>query len=175
MFLTTLACQIDVGGPARPGERIASDENQATQVAETWSQALSAAIETGEVTVLFDESQITGFVQSRMQTNDTPLLANPQIYLRDGQILVHGIFERGIFKASALLRIEPFIGSDGELSMRLIEATVGPIPAPDLLMESVSALLTEALTGSVGSLATGIRITSIAISNGEMAIVGQLR
>jgi hypothetical protein len=132
-------------------------------------------VETGQVTILFDERQFTGFLQTRMQANDTPLLINPQIYLRDGQILVHGIFERGILKATALLRIEPMVGSEGELSLRLEEATVGPVPAPDLLKESVSALLTEALTGSVGSLATGIRITSIAISDGEMAIVGELR
>jgi hypothetical protein len=111
----------------------------------------------------------------RLEIDPTPLLRNPQIYLRQGQIQVYGTFERGILKAAALVRVEPSIDEAGELSLRLVEASVGPIPAPELLKESISAILTEALTGSIGSLATGIRLTSVAISNGEMSIVGEIR
>ena len=60
-------------------------------------------------------------------------------------------------------------------SFELTTAEVGPIPAPGALKDSVSAILTEAFTGTLGSLATGIRVTSLAITNGEMAIVGELR
>ena len=125
--------------------------------------------------MIFNEIQMTGFFTHRLNTESSPLLQEPQIYLRDGQIQVYGIFERGILKSSVLLRVEPSIDVDGQLSLQVIEASVGPIPAPDLLLESISAVITEALTGSVGSLATGIRITSLAISNGEMSIVGEIR
>jgi hypothetical protein len=73
------------------------------------------------------------------------------------------------------VRVEPIIDAEGQLKLRLVEAKVGPIPAPELLMESLSAVLTEALTGSIGSLATGMRLTSVAIANGEMSIVGEIR
>jgi hypothetical protein len=36
-------------------------------------------------------------------------------------------------------------------------------------------LLTEVLSGPLGTLATGVRITSVAIDAGELAIVGELR
>jgi hypothetical protein len=36
-------------------------------------------------------------------------------------------------------------------------------------------MITEAFTGSIGPLATGIRLTAVAIDNGEMAIQGQVR
>jgi hypothetical protein len=36
-------------------------------------------------------------------------------------------------------------------------------------------LLTEAFTGTLGSMATGIRITSLAIADGQVAIVGSPR
>jgi hypothetical protein len=175
LVLTSLACQIDIGGPERPGEPILSDQAKTTEVSQAWSQAITDAVSSGQVIVLFDEAQITGYVMQRLETDPTPLLRNPQIYLRQGQIQVYGIFERGILKATALVRVEPSIDDAGELSLRLVEASVGPIPAPELLRESISAILTEALTGSIGSLATGIRLTSVAISDGEMSIVGEIR
>lgn len=175
LLFASLACQIDIGGPDRPGALIQTDEAQATEVTQIWSQAIADAVSSGQVTVLFNETQITGFVAQRLQADPDPLIKDPQIYLRQGQIQVFGIFEQGILKSAALIRIEPSINAEGQLSLQVVEVSVGPIPAPDLLMESVSAVLTEALTGSFGSLATGIKITSVAISEGEMAIVGEIR
>ena len=175
LLLMSIACQIDVGGPDRPGQFILADQSMATEVAQGWSQAISDAVSTGQVMVFFTEAQITGFVMQRLEADPAPLLKEPQIFLRQGQIQVYGVFERGIFKAAALVRVEPTIDAEGQLTLRLVEAKVGPIPAPELLMESLSAVLTEALTGSIGSLATGIRLTSLAIANGEMSIVGEIR
>ena len=36
-------------------------------------------------------------------------------------------------------------------------------------------MITEAFAGPIGSLATGLRVTSIAIEDGELALVGELR
>ncbi len=175
LALASLSCQIDIGGPSRPGEFISADPSLATEVTDEWSRSISEAVSSGQVMVIFTEAQITGFVIQRMTDHPTPLLEQPQIYLQEGQIQVYGILERGIFKATTLIRVEPMIDEDGQLSLKIAEASVGPIPAPDLLLESISAVITEALTGSVGTLATGIRITSLAISNGEMSIVGEIR
>ncbi len=175
MLLANLACQIDIGGPDRPGEAILKDPAQATEVAQIWSQAITESLSAGQVVVIFNEIQITGFFANRLNTESSPLLQEPQIYLRDGQIQVYGIFERGILKSSVLMRVEPTIDIDGQLSLQVIEASVGPIPAPQLLMETISALVTEALTGSIGSLATGIKLSSLAIADGEMSIVGEIR
>jgi uncharacterized protein YpmS len=175
LWFASLACQIDIGGPERPGELIQSDESQATEVVQTWSQAIIDAASVGQVNLLFNETQMTGFVTQRLEADSDPVIKDPQIYLRQGQIQVFGIFEQGILKSTALIRIEPSIDDVGQLSLQVVEVSVGPIPAPALLMESISAVLTEALTGSFGSLATGIKITSVVISEGEMAIVGEIR
>lgn len=110
-----------------------------------------------------------------METKDNPVLQEPQVYLRNNAILIYGITESGPFKASVLLGIKPVIEAEGELSFDLITAEFGPIPAPSALKDTVSAILTEAFTGTIGSLATGIRVKTIAISEGEMAIIGELR
>jgi hypothetical protein len=73
------------------------------------------------------------------------------------------------------LAITPLVDPDGNITLELTTAEFGPIPAPKALKETISAVLTEAFTGSFGSLATGIRVTTLAINDGQLAIVGELR
>ena len=91
------------------------------------------------------------------------------------QMQIFGIFDQGPFLANALLIVMPSIDAEGQISFELTQADIGPLPIPGALKDTISAILTEAFTGTIGSLATGIRITSIAIADGEMAIVGELR
>jgi hypothetical protein len=175
LILSTLACQIDLGGPERPGELIPYPTNTAQDVTEIWRSAIDSALSSGQVTVLITENQLSSFIAARFEDNDQTFLREPQVFLRANTIQIYGLAERGIFKASVLFAIEPQVDTDGSLSFELNRAEFGPFPAPEALKDTLSSLLTEALTGRFGSLATGVRVISIAIDNGEMAIVGALR
>ena len=170
-----LACTVDVGGPEPPGASIPIQPSEAEQLQSNWRSALDDALETGQVSVLINEAQMTAFLAERIAEREQPLIRNPQVYLRDNQIEVFGIAERGILKANILITVEPEITEEGEVTFQLSEASVGPVPAPSALKSTISAVLTEAFTGSIGSLATGVRISSLAIADGQMAIVGELR
>lgn len=175
LLLATLACQIDVGGPEPPGAPVPIQPSEAEQLQSNWRSALENALDTGQVSIIINESQMTAFLAERLAEREQPLIANPQAYLRDHQIQVFGVAERGILKANVLITVTPEITEDGEISFELSEASVGPVPAPSALKSTLSAVLTEAFTGSIGSLATGIRISSLAIADGQMTIVGELR
>ncbi len=136
---------------------------------------MEAAIETGQVSVIINETQVTAFLAERLAEREQPLIRNPQAYLRDNQIQIFGVAERGILKANVLVTVTPEITDDGDVSFELSEASVGPVPAPSALKSTISAILTEAFTGSIGSLATGIRVSSLAIADGQMTIAGELR
>lgn len=125
--------------------------------------------------VILDETQLTTFLAHRLEAHEAPILLQPQVYLRQNAIQVFGTTERGFLKANVLLAITPLVDSDGNIVLELTTAEFGPVPAPKALKETVSAVLTEAFTGSFGSLATGIRVTTLAIHDGTMAIVGELR
>lgn len=170
-----LACQIHLGGPLPPGDTIQHSSAESPDLESLWEQAIERALNTGEVMVLIDEGQLTDFLQKRSSTDEEPVLQNPEIYLRQNVIHIYGVAERGPFEANAYISVEPIVDADGKLAFELIAAEFGPIPAPEVLKDTVSAILTEAFTGTVGSLATGIRVTSIAITDGQMAIVGTLR
>lgn len=175
LCLSALACQVDIGGPAAPGDPIPVSTEAAAHVRDAWQSAVAGAVRTGSVTLLFDESQMTSFLALRLQAQEDPLLHEPQVFLRRGVIEVYGLTRRGPLQASVLITIAPQLDSDGSLTFQVISADVGPLPLPDAIRDSLSAILTEALTSPLGSLATGLRITSIAIADGQLALVAEVR
>lgn len=175
LLLATLACQIDLGGPEVPYAPIPQDPGGADQVRQTWQAALAEAAETQQVIIMLDERQLTAYLSDRLEAREEPLLSDPQVFLRKDSIVVYGIAERGLLKAVVMISIQPVLEDDGRVAFRLSEATLGPLPAPEALKDSISAILTEAFTGTLGSLATGIRVTSFAVADGQLAIVGELR
>ncbi len=171
----SLACQVDIGGPAAPGDRIPVSSEAAAQIREAWRAALADAVHTGRIALLLDETQLTSFLAMRLQEQQDPLLYEPQVFLRNGTLQVHGLTRRGPLQASVLITIAPQLDPDGSLTFQVTSADVGPLPLPNALRDSVSAILTEALTTPLGSLATGLRITSIAIADGQLALVAEVR
>ena len=168
-----LACQIRVGGPEPPAEIIPASEASATELADNWDSALS--LDTDEVTLVISERQLTSFLSERFESDEEPILRHPQVFLRDGEIRIYGTASAGVFEAGALLSIQPKISSDGDVEFDITTAEFGPVPAPSAMTSVLSELLTEALTGTLGSMATGIRITSFVIADGQIAIVGSPR
>lgn len=175
LLAASLACQVDLGGPQPPGKPIPIEPAAAEELQANWQSAIESAANTGQVTVLIDERQLTGLIADRFAASDEPLIRNPQVFLRENQVQVFGVAERAILKANVLITVTPEITEDGEVAFQIPDASLGPVPAPSALKSSLSAVLTEAFTGSIGSLATGIQISSLAIADGQMSIVGELR
>lgn len=175
LVVAGLACQINVGGPTPPSEPIQFSTLETLQLEDTWRSAIEASPLDGRVTLVITERELTAFLAARMADAENPLLQEPQVRLQAGEIQIFGVASAGPLMASALLSIQPQVDADGVLAFNITTAEVGPLPVPDTLKQGLSDLLTEAFTGKLGSVATGIRITSLAIADGEAAIVGELR
>ena len=175
LLLAVLGCTLDIGGPEAPGPPIPIDRTAGDQVKQSWQSAIAGAALDGQVRVILNETQLTGFLAERFEGDGNPLLSSPQVYLRQGEIQIYGIAQRAMVSGSILVAVRPELTEQGEIRFEIPQAKIGPIPAPSALRGTISSLLTEAFTGSIGSLATGVRITSLVISDGEMAIVGELR
>ncbi len=171
----TLACTMDLGGPAAPGDPIPTSETAAQEILDAWESAAAASISTGEIRLIINETQLTSLVAARLAEKQDPVLRDPQVYLRDGQLQVFGTVQQGMFQGEVLLSVLPVLDADGTLAFQVTSADLGPVPAPEGIRESLSALVTEAFAGPIGSLATGLRVTSIAIEDGELALVGEMR
>jgi hypothetical protein len=172
--LATVACTIDIGGPEAP-DHPQGPPADADAVRQMWEGALAGAVDTGQVTLLFNEAQVTALLRDRVSGDESSAFESPVVLLRDGTIQVYGVGHQGPFRANVYLSITPVLSPDGELGFELTSASFGPLPVPQGLRESISSVITEVLSGPLGSLATGVRITSVAIDSGELAIVGEVR
>ena len=175
LILASMACQVNLGGPTRPGAPIQSSSQDAQTLQDQWAGALALSAEQGDISLKIDEAQLTSFVALRFQQKSELGLENPQVYLRDGQIQFFATLDRGILRASILMGIAPNVDSEGNLTFDVTSADFGPVPMPDVLKNSISSAISEAFTGSIGPLATGIDIKSVDVSDGEMTLTGRFR
>ena len=175
MGVALLACTMNLGGPERLPSPPAPSDAAATEVSQSWSSALAGALVTGQLTVIVTEEQLTSALAARLARDEQPVLHSPAVYLREGTIQIYGLAQEGWFEATVRLVITPVLDQEGRLGFELTSADFGPFPAPDGLRSSLSGVLSEALAGPMGTLATGIRVTSVAVSEGDLAIVAELR
>jgi hypothetical protein len=175
LILATVACQLQLGGPKPPGPPVDVPPDAVSQLKQAWASALEAAGQTGEITLTVDESQLNGLVRQKLEVEANPLLIQPEVLLREGQIQLYGISAQGLVRARIHLAIKPIVDPDGQLEFEIPSAQFGPIPAPQALKDAASKSINEMFTGTFGPLAVGFRVTSVVISNGQMAIVASIR
>lgn len=175
LLAASLACMIDLGGPATPEATIPVSTDAVDSLEEIWEGSLEAATETGQISLVINETQLTSLVAMRLQQQEDPLLQNPQIYLRDNRIRVYGTVVRGNLSANVSFALAVEVDADGKPAFDLESADFGPFPVPDGLLTGISAMVEEAFTGAVGPAATGLRIETLTIQDGLMAITGQVR
>lgn len=183
LILTSLACTIFVGGPdysTLPPVPVSAEA--AESIKEEMRRAFEAGLQTGVVTFNLTEPQITSYLAARLQTDQalqqtdkTPLITNPQVYLRDGQMQIYGKTQQGIFAANIGIIVSVGVDEAGEPKIEIVSADFGPFPAPAGLKDAIAAIVREAYTGSLGPVATGLRIETIVIANGVMTITGRIR
>jgi hypothetical protein len=182
LILASLACTVNVGGPDysdRPTIPVSVEVAQSLR--EEIRRAFEAGLVSGQVTINITEPQITSVLAQRLQSDqnlqqdENPLIADPQVYLRDGQMQIFGKTRQGIFTANIGIIVAVGVDEFGQPKIEIVSADFGPLPAPEGINNAISALIQEAYTGSIGPVATGLRIETISIGNGIMTISGRIR
>jgi hypothetical protein len=183
LVLTSLACTIFVGGPdysSLPPIPVSGEAAESIKL--ELQRAIEAGAATGVITVNLTEPQITSYLASRLQTDPSlqqsdrkPLITAPQVYLRDGQMQIYGKTQQGMLVANIGIIVSMGVDANGEPQIDVVSADFGPFPAPEGIKDAITAMVREAYTGSLGPVATGIRIESISIANGVMTVTGRIK
>ena len=182
LVLTSLACTIFVGGPDYSSlPTIPASTEAAQSIQDELQRAFEEGAQTGTITLNITEPQITSFIAARLQSDanlqqdSKPLITDPQVYLRDGQMQIYGKTQQGIFTANIGIILSVGVDENGQSKIEIVSADFGPLPAPEGLKDTISAMVREAYMGSLGPVATGLRIETIAIGNGIMTVSGRIR
>ncbi len=182
LALASLACTVSVGGPDYSDRPVIPVSNEAADsLKDEIRRALEAGAVSGEVTIQITETQITSVLAQRLQSDANlqqdkkPLLTDPQVYLRDGQMQIFGKTQQGIFTANIGIIVSVGVDENAKPKIEIVSADFGPLPAPEGLTAALSAMIEEAYTGAVGPVATGLRIQTITIADGIMTVTGRIR
>src|SRR6266487_1265561 len=183
LILTSLACTVFVGGPdysSLPPIPVSAEAAQS--IKDEVKRAFEAAAQTGVVTINLTEPQITSYLAARLQSDPSlqqsdkkPLITDPQVYLRDGQMQIYGKTQQGLFIANIGIIVNMGVDGNGQPQIEIASADFGPFPAPKGLKDAITAMVKEAYTGSLGPVATGLRIETISITGGVMTITGRIK
>jgi hypothetical protein len=175
LILATLACSIFVGGPEYPEGVIPVSAEAVDSLKSQIEAAVMAGAQTGMVTLQITQEQITSYIAFKMAAEQSPAFYDPQVYLRDEQMQIYGKVERGYLNANILVALDVGVDEQGQPKIEIATADFGPFPAPNGLKQSMTAVITEAYTGSLGPVATGFRLESIDIANGLMTVTGRIK
>jgi hypothetical protein len=172
LFIPAIACTVYLGGPEIPGPAITPAGNP-EDVDKAWSNAASMSTN-GTVVVVFSESELTAYLQQKLNADPNNSLHSVQVFLRDGRIKIYGVLDTGYVSASVLIILRPEVTADYTINLNLEQAQVGPLNLPSGLLSAVSDMLTEALTGEAGTLNSGFQVQEILVGDGQIAIRGTI-
>jgi hypothetical protein len=182
LLFASLACTVFVGGPDYSDLTPIPVSLEAAESLKTEMQkSFDAGAQTGIVTLSITEPQITSLLAFRllsdpnMQTDQKPIIADPQVYLRDGQMKIYGKSQQGMFAANIGIIVNMGVDEIGKPKIEIVSADFGPFPAPKGINEALTTMIDEAYTGAIGPAATGLRIETITIADGIMTITGRIK
>lgn len=175
LFLSMLACSIFVGGPEFPEERISISAESVESLRTQMEEAILAGAQTGAITLQITEEQLTSALALKLAAQENPAFTDPQVHLRNGQMQIYGRLQRGYFLANLLIILDIGIDEQGKPTIEIATADFGPFPTPEGLKQSLTTLVTEAYTGSLGPVATGFRLETINITDGVMTFTGRIK
>ncbi len=173
--LAVLACTMNIGGPKYPNPAIPVSTEAVGELQSAMGTAVAAGAVSGPITLTFTEPQLTSYLTYKLQAQSQPLITDPQVYLRDGQIQLYGTARKGYFQATARIVLSAGVDAQGQLKIELTSADFGPLPVPSGLKEIITATIQEAYTGALGPVATGFRLQSVTIADGTMTIIAQTK
>jgi len=173
LFLSVLACTINIGGPNYPQNRIPVSTDAVGELKSAIQTSVAAGLESGQVMLVITESQLTSYMAASLQTQ--PFFTEPQVYLQDGQIQIYGLARQGYLQATVEIVVTAGVDAQGQLKIVLTTANFGSLPVPVDLKDAITATIQEAYTGSIGPAAVGFRLEDITIANGTMTIIGRTK
>ena len=174
ILLSTLACTIFTGGPAFPNQSIPVSTEAVQSLHDQIQTAMTAGADSGVISLFITETQLTSYLAAKFEADSNPLITDPQVYLRDGQMRIYGKAQRGVLAANVGIVLEVGTDAQGQPKLQLVSADFGPFPLPSGLNDAITAIIEQAYTGALGPVATGFRLRSITIADGVMSIVGQI-
>ncbi len=173
--LAALACSptIGTGAPTPPASPIPVSSEAAGQLEGVWGTAVANA-QNGQVTVVMTEEQLTSYVALKLTADASVPITDTQIYLRNGKMTLYGKIKTNGVTLPAAMTLSVFPTAAGAISVTIDAASVGPMPVPSFLSDTLTSNLNGAIAQNAGATNTGFKVTDVSIADGKLTVTGTL-
>jgi hypothetical protein len=173
LVTAALACggPITVGGPTSTYQPVPVSSEAAQSLIDKF-EAVGAT--SGEVTVSITESELTSFIDAQLQAQPDASFSNPQVYLRDGKILLYTTVTTEQITANAEVIMNAAI-KDNTLDVTIESANFGPIPVPEGSLDALASTINDNLLSLVSDMPTGVGLKDITIADGLLTLTAVVR
>jgi uncharacterized protein YpmS len=175
LILVSLACNLANRNAQIPTETIPVTTQAVESLKEEIDQAGQDIQSTGQATLLIDEAELTSLVAIELQNQGISTFEDPQIYLRNGQMIVVGSVKQGDATVPVELDLSVSANSDGRPAYQIVSAMIGPLPLPEALYKEYSEQLNTIFASKINPRIDAIFIDKITIADGVMTIQGHTR
>ena len=168
MLTAALACggPLPVGGPTPAYDPIPISTEAVGSLNDKFN---SLGVASGEVTVTITESELTSYLDQQLEAQPDSAFSNPQVYLRDGKLKLYAVVTTEQLTGNVEIVMNAVI-KENQLVVEIESANFGPAPAPQSLLDSLTATINDQLFGPVSNLPTGVGIKSIVVADGQMTL-----
>lgn len=177
LLLASLACNLPgrSSGTATPLPTIPVS----TEAVQSFEDTINAAKEAFEnnqtVEITVNESQLTSMAALELESDPNIPLSDPQIYLRDGQVLLLASLTQNQIAIPFEIVLELSTDGQGNPKYKIVRGQVGPLPVPENIMNRLTDRLDQILANRTTIDNQQVFIESITIGDGDLTVRGYKR
>jgi len=171
-----IAQTVAAEAPAQSGNIIASI--QASDSPEI--QALREQVagikpdEFGNYTITLDQNELNQILRLQptlTDPNSGVQIQDPVLAFTGGNVVLYAQLTQPV-EIGLEVTFQPLV-TDGNLQFELIEASLGPLPLPDLVLSMLEATLNATVNQAINQMPTGVRLQSVTVNEGSITLVGR--
>jgi len=170
MVGTAAAMATEQGGPA-----LATAQAMGTPDLTALTERLAAARpdENGNLSVTLNESELNQLLQLRyLVMSAEPEVRDASVRFQSGAIAVNGNVPL-LLPVDVTLVLRPTV-ADGRFDLEVVDAALGRVEAPELVLGFTSNLVSNALDDVMRRLPDGFELQSIVVEAGQLTISGRI-
>ena len=165
--LTIIACAA-TDSATLPGGPVEVSPEAAQRVEAKLVEALTLNA-SNQFILNFTDEEFTSYLALKLEETAAPPITDPQIRFTKGKIYIAGkLTNVGPVKVRAMVVAVPRV-TDDQLVIDIQNVYLGPIPAPNVLVDSLSQTIDQALEEAQ----VNLKITQVEVFESEIVIVGQ--
>jgi uncharacterized protein YpmS len=175
LIMVSLACSLFNRDEPQLIETIPVTTEAVDDLKQDIQDAAEQAQNTGRISLAIDEAELTSLIALELAAVENSPVQEPQVALRDGQILFFGDVQQGGFSAPLEVSIAVQADSLGQIQYEIISAQVGPLPLSGTMLDELSKQLDIIFSNYIRTRLGDIFIEHITIGGGLLTVEGHMR